>query len=70
MLAAVAGGEGVALMPAHAAKIPHAGCVLIPITGTAPMTELLAVMPATGDVRAQSLVAVLRDRAVHLRDDP
>jgi DNA-binding transcriptional LysR family regulator len=45
MLAAVAAGEGVALMPAHAGKLPHAGCVIVPIAGSVPMTELLLITP-------------------------
>ena len=45
MLAAVAAGEGVGIMPAHAAKLPHAGCALVSIAGSVPMTELLLVTP-------------------------
>lgn len=45
MLAAIAGGDGVGIMPAHAGKLPHSGCVLVPIAGGAPVTELLMITP-------------------------
>jgi DNA-binding transcriptional LysR family regulator len=45
MLAAVAAGEGVGIMPVHAGKLPHSGCVLVPIAGSVPVTELLLVTP-------------------------
>jgi DNA-binding transcriptional LysR family regulator len=38
-------GEGVAVMPAHAGKLPHAGCVIVPLAAPAPTTELLLVLP-------------------------
>lgn len=42
LLAAVAAGEGVALLPRHAAKLPHAGSVFVRLA-PALETELLAV---------------------------
>ncbi len=45
MLGAVTAGEGVAVMPAHAGKLPHAGCVIVPLAAPAPTTELLLVLP-------------------------
>jgi len=42
LLAAVAAGEGVALLPRHAAKLPHAGAVFVRLA-RAPETELLLV---------------------------
>ena len=45
MLAAVASGEGVAIMPAHASKLPRVGCVIVPLAAPVPTTELLLVQP-------------------------
>lgn len=45
MLGAVSSGEGVAVMPAHAQKLPHAGCVFVNLAAPVPMTELLLVQP-------------------------
>jgi len=43
MLGAVSAGEGVALIPAHAKKLPHTGCVFISLAAPVPMSELLLV---------------------------
>lgn len=45
MLGAVTAGEGVAVMPAHAGKLPHGGCVFVPLAAPVPMSELLLVLP-------------------------
>ena len=45
MLGAVTAGEGVALMPAHAGKLPHGGCVFLPLAAPVPTSELLLVLP-------------------------
>lgn len=45
MLGAVTAGEGVAVMPDHTRKLPHAGCVFVPLAAPVPMTELLLVLP-------------------------
>lgn len=45
MLGAVTAGEGVAVMPAHAGKLPHGGCVIAPLTAPVPTSELLLVLP-------------------------
>lgn len=45
MLGAVTAGEGVAVMPAHAGKLPHAGCVIVPLAAPVPTSELLLVLP-------------------------
>ncbi len=67
MLASVAGGEGVGIMPAHAAKIAHAGCVLVNIAGAAPTTELLAVHRGdAGDEKLVALLQALHEQAVRL----
>lgn len=45
MLAAVASGDGVALMPEHAQKIPHTGAAFVKLKAPVPTTELLLVQP-------------------------
>ncbi len=40
----VAAGEGVALLPHHAVKLPHGGCVFVPLSEPAPAVEALAVL--------------------------
>ncbi|MGV3660458.1 MAG: LysR family transcriptional regulator [Prosthecobacter sp.] len=45
MLGAVTAGEGVAVMPAHAGKLPHSGCVIMPLAAPVPSSELLLVLP-------------------------
>lgn len=45
MLGAVTAGEGVAVMPDHTRKLPHSGCVFVPLAAPVPMTELLLVLP-------------------------
>jgi len=44
MLGAVTTGEGVAVMPAHAGKLPHSGCVIVPLAAPTPTAELLLVL--------------------------
>ena len=43
MLGAVAAGEGIALVPSHAAKKPLSGCRFIPLQKPAPHAEALLV---------------------------
>ncbi len=45
MLGAVTAGEGVAVIPAHASKLPHGGCVFVPLAAPVPTSELLLVTP-------------------------
>lgn len=45
LLAAVAAGEGVALLPRHSVKLPHAGCVFVRLAAPVPEAELLLVRP-------------------------
>ncbi len=45
MLGAVTAGEGVAVMPGHASKLPHSGCVIVPLAAPVPTSELLLVLP-------------------------
>jgi len=50
MLSAVASGDGVAIAPLHAAKLPHAGCTFVRLAGDAPVGELVLVLPRRGGV--------------------
>lgn len=45
MLGAVTAGEGVAVMPDHTRKLPHSGCIFVPLAAPVPSTELLLVLP-------------------------
>ncbi|MEO8617095.1 MAG: LysR substrate-binding domain-containing protein [Luteolibacter sp.] len=70
MLAAVATGSGVGLIPSHAKKIPHAGCVILPLTSPGIRTQLLLVRPKESpSPELASLVALIVERAAELNDD-
>lgn len=43
LLVAVSGGTGVALLPAHSAKLPHAGCVFVRLKAPSAHAEVMAV---------------------------
>jgi len=45
LLTAVAAGEGVALLPRHAEKLPHAGTTFVALAPPVPQVELLLVLP-------------------------
>ena len=45
MLGTVTTIGGVALIPGHASKMPHGGCVFVPLAAPVPTTELLLVLP-------------------------
>ncbi|MFD2255108.1 LysR family transcriptional regulator [Luteolibacter algae] len=67
MLAEIGTGGGVGLMPAHAAKLPHAGCALIPLATPAIHSELLLVRPKSNTSKEmESLAALLMERATKL----
>lgn len=67
MLAEVGTGGGVGLMPAHAAKLPHAGCALVRLAAPAIESELFLVTPKVpGDKELATLIALLRERAASL----
>lgn len=68
MLGAVAAGDGVAIAPRHAAKLPHAGAVFVPLE-SAPSVELLLVT-ARGAERPETtaLGRSLAERARSLAD--
>ena len=70
MLAAVAGGEGVAIMPVHAGKLPHSGCVLVPIGGTVPVTELLLVTPRQPRGKeVETFLSMVKSRATEMQQE-
>jgi len=64
LLAAVTTGEGVAILPAHAQKLPHAGCVFISLAAPAPSSDLLLVLPKhPPSPELATLTALLTDLA-------
>jgi DNA-binding transcriptional LysR family regulator len=64
MLAAVASGDGVGLMPEHAQKLPHTGCAFVKLTAPAPTTELLLVQPKMKpSAEMATLAALIAERA-------
>lgn len=69
MLATIATSGGVGLIPGHARKLPHAGCVFVPLAAPPIMTELLLVLPKhTPTTELASLIALLKERAAELGD--
>ena len=51
-------------MPGHAAKLPHAGCVIVKLTAPVIESELLLVLPkAPASKEMESLVALIKERA-------
>ena len=64
MLAEIGTGGGVGLMPAHAAKLPHAGCSLVALVSPTIYSELLLVLPRTAiSAEMESLAALISERA-------
>jgi DNA-binding transcriptional LysR family regulator len=49
LLAAVSGGSGVALLPAHSAKLPHSGSVFVRLKAPVVHAEVMAVHKAGAD---------------------
>ena len=69
MLAAVATGGGVGIIPGHARKLPHAGCVFVPLASPVITTQLLLVLPKeTPGPELASLIALIGERAAELGD--
>jgi DNA-binding transcriptional LysR family regulator len=69
MLATIATGGGVGLIPAHAGKLPHAGCVILPLAAPIITTQLLLVLPKrTPTPELAGLVALITERAAELGD--
>jgi DNA-binding transcriptional LysR family regulator len=65
LLATIAAGEGVGILPSHAAKLPHAGCVFIALAPPAPSATLFIVL-ARGPA-APEVAALLHILAAHGR---
>jgi hypothetical protein len=65
----VAAGDGVAIAPIHAEKLPHAGCMFIALQKPEPTTELMLVLPR-GDQLPElgTLAELLTARARELKD--
>jgi DNA-binding transcriptional LysR family regulator len=64
LLCAVAAGEGVAVIPDHAKKLPHPGCVFVPLVKPAPTAELLLVTPPRPPgAELATLIALVANRA-------
>jgi DNA-binding transcriptional LysR family regulator len=69
MLAAITTGNGIGLMPQHASKIPHAGCVFISLTSPRVTTQLLLVTSKeSANPQLASLIALIVDRSKNLQD--
>jgi DNA-binding transcriptional LysR family regulator len=70
MLGAVTSGEGVAVIPAHAGKLPHGGCVIIPLAGPVPTAELLLVLPKQEPSRElKTLTTLIAELAAQLAQE-
>jgi DNA-binding transcriptional LysR family regulator len=65
MLAEIGTGGGVGIMPAHAAKLPHNGCVLIPFSAPTVHSELLLILPenTSHNAEMETLIALISERA-------
>jgi DNA-binding transcriptional LysR family regulator len=64
MIAGVASGDGVALMPEHAQKLPHSGCVFLKLPSPAPTADLLLVQPkGKPSVELATLAELIAERA-------
>jgi DNA-binding transcriptional LysR family regulator len=69
MLGAVAAGDGVAIAPLHAQKLPHTGCVFIALQEPAPTVELMLVTPRGAELpELRTLRELLTARARELKD--
>lgn len=69
MLAAVATGAGVGIIPGHSEKLPHAGCVFVPLAAPVITTQLLLVLPKEKPTpELASLIALIGERAGELVD--
>ncbi len=64
LLAAVADGEGVALLPRHARKLSHSGCVFVALRAPTPQAELyLVTAPGEPPEQLQALCTLLAEGA-------
>ncbi|MDP4626214.1 MAG: LysR substrate-binding domain-containing protein [Akkermansiaceae bacterium] len=64
MLAEIGTGGGVGVMPGHAAKLPHAGCILVKLSSPAIHSDLLLVREkSTPTPEMETLIALISERA-------
>jgi DNA-binding transcriptional LysR family regulator len=64
VLAAVGADEGVAILPAHCRKLPHAGSVFVRLAAPVPYAELLLVSPREeAPAELGTLIALLIEQA-------
>lgn len=69
MLGTIATSGGVALIPGHARKLPHAGCVILPLAAPLITTQLLLVLPKqTPAPELAGLISLISERAAELGD--
>ncbi len=69
MLATIATTGGVGLIPAHARKLPHSGCVILPLAAPVITTQLLLVLGKQAPTQELAgLIALIRERAAELGD--
>ena len=69
MLGAVAAGDGVAIVPMHSNKLPHAGCVFVRLQPPVPTVELVAATQRGEEhPDVKLLLGILRERARALAD--
>lgn len=69
MLATIATTGGVGLIPAHARKLPHSGCVILPLASPAIQTQLLLLRSkAAPTPELAGLIALITERAAELGD--
>ena len=69
MLASIATTNSVGLIPSHARKLPHAGCVFVPLASPAIISELLLVLPKPSpSPEMASLITLISERAAELGD--
>lgn len=69
MLGTVAAGDGVAIVPRHGEKLPHAGCVFVTLQAPVPCVDLVLVHAPDADLpELRSLVQLLQARAKQLAE--
>ncbi len=69
MLAMIATSGGVGLIPAHAKKLPHGGCVILSLSVPAVTTQLLMVLPKSPPtLEMAGLITLISERAAELSD--
>ena len=69
MLGSVAAGDGVAIVPRHSEKLPHAGCRFVPLRGASPHVDLVLVTaPGAAIPELQALAHLLAARPKGLAD--